>query len=237
MRFLDYLDLDFPVEGLVTGSFPMVGSTKSLTGGGPISVSRAVIWGQEIPLVTGRVLFSPGRFELADVRAEFGGGVVGGSGAFNIDARTFEARFAGDAIALPAITALKDYSERVSGKLSFQVAGSGKIDRPDLTVTASLAEATLFGHRVPDGSEPRLDAKIVSGELTGSVAVPDRWSLTAQGNLFDPGSRISVALDARDLAALLLFTPLEVGRGAEARSRPASSPALEEGEFVSGSSR
>ena len=94
-RFLDYLDLDFPVEGLVTGAFPIVGSTKSLTGGGPISVSQAVIWGQQFPLVTGRVLFSPGRFELADVRAEIGGGMVGGSGGVNIDAKTFEARFAG----------------------------------------------------------------------------------------------------------------------------------------------
>jgi translocation-and-assembly-module (TAM) inner membrane subunit TamB-like protein len=235
-RFLEYLDLDFPVEGLVTGSFPIAGSTKSLTGGGPISVSQAVIWGQHVPLVTGRVLFSPGKFELADVRAEFGGGVVGGSGALDIDGKTFVARFAGDAIALPAITALKDYSDRVSGKLSFQVAGSGKIDRPDLTVTATLAEATLFGHRVPDGAEPRLEAKIVSGELTGAVAVPNRWSLSAQGNLFDPGSKISVALDARDLAALLLFTPLEVapGRGGALAVRGVLTLPSKEGEFLSG---
>ena len=235
-RFLEYLALDFPVEGLVTGSFPIAGSTKSLTGGGPISVSDAVVWGQQVPLVTGRVLFSPGKFELADVRAELGGGVVGGAGALNIDDKTFVARFAGDAIALPAITALKDYSDRVSGKLSFQVEGSGKIDRPDLAATATLAEATLFGHRVPDGAEPRLEAKIVSGELTGAVAVPNRWSLSAQGNLFDPGSKISVALDARDLAALLLFTPLEVapGRGGALAVRGVLTLPSKAGEFLSG---
>jgi autotransporter translocation and assembly factor TamB len=235
-RFLDYLDLDYPVEGLVTGSFPIAGSQKSLTGGGPIRVSQAVIWGQRIPLVTGRVLFSPGKFELADVRAEIGGGMAGGSGALDIDDETFVARFAGDAIALPAITALRDYSDRVSGKLSFQVAGSGKIDRPDLTATATLAEATLFGHRVPDGAEPRLEAKIVSGDLTGSVSAPNRWSLSAQGNLFDPGSKISVALDARDLAALLLFTPLEVapGRGGALAVRGVLTLPSKAGEFVSG---
>lgn len=235
-RFLDYLDLDYPVEGLVTGSFPMTGSTKSLSGGGPISVSQAVLWGQRIPLVTGRVLFSPGRFGLADVRAEIGGGMVGGSGALQIDEKTFEARFAGDAISLPAITALSDYSDRVSGKLSFQVAGSGKIDRPDLTATATLADATLFGHRLPDGAEPRLEAKIVSGDLTGSVAVPNRWSLSAQGNLFDPGSKVSVALDARDLAALLLFTPLEVapGRGGALAVRGVLTLPSKTGEFLSG---
>jgi translocation-and-assembly-module (TAM) inner membrane subunit TamB-like protein len=235
-RFLDYLDLDFPVAGLVTGSFPIAGSTESLTGGGPIRVSRATLWGQQLEVVTGRVLFSPGRFELADVRTELGGGVIGGSGALDIDDKTFVARFAGDAVDLPAIAALKDYSDRVSGKLSFQVSGSGKIDRPDLTATASLAEATLFGHRVPEGAEPRLDAKIVSGELTGSVSVPNRWSVSAQGNVFDPGSRVSVALDARDLAALLLFTPLDVapGRGGALAVRGVLTLPSKAGEFVSG---
>jgi hypothetical protein len=235
-RFLDYLDLDFPVEGLVTGSFPIVGSTKSLSGGGPITVARADIWGQRIALVTGRVLFSPGRFELADVRAEIGGGMVGGSGSLTIEEKTFEARFAGDAIPLEAISALTDYSDRVSGKLSFQVSGSGKIERPDLTATATLADATLFGHRLPDGAEPRLEAKIVSGELTGSVAVPNRWNLSAEGNLFEPGSNVSVALDARDLAALLLFTPFELapGRGGSLAVRGVLTLPAKEGEFVSG---
>jgi len=235
-RFLDYLDLDYPVEGFVSGSFPIAGSTKSLTGGGPIRVSQAVIWGQQLPLVTGRVLFSPGRFELADVRAELDGGMVGGSGALDIDAKTFEARFAGDAIPLPAVTALKDYSERVTGKLSFQVAGSGKIDRPDLTAAATLADATIFGHKVPDGAEPRLEAKVVSGDLTGSVAVPGRWTLTADGNVFEAGSKVSVALDARDLASLLLFTPLEVapGRGGALAVRGVLTLPSKAGEFLSG---
>jgi hypothetical protein len=235
-RFLEYLDLDFPVEGLVTGSFPIAGSTKSLTGGGRIGVSQAVLWGQQVPLVTGEVRFSPGKFELADVQAEFGGGMVRGGGALEIDDKTFVARFAGDDVALPAITALKDYSDRVSGKLSFQVAGSGKIDRPDMTATATLADATLFGHKVPDGAQPRLEARIVSGDLTGSVSVPNRWSLSAQGNLFDPGSKISVALDARDLAALLLFTPLEVapGRGGALAVRGVLTLPSKAGELLSG---
>jgi len=212
-RLLDYLDLDFPVEGLVSGSFPVTGSPEALTGGGPVTLRQATIWDQKVPLVTGRVLFTPGRFELSDVRAELAGGAVGGSGAISLDDRTFEAQFAGDAVPIETITALSEVSEKVSGKLSFQVSGSGSIDRPDLTATATLADATLFGHKVPEGGEPRLEAKIVRGHLEGSVGVPERWTIAASGNLFEPGARVEVTLDAKDLAALLLFTPFELAPG------------------------
>jgi TamB, inner membrane protein subunit of TAM complex len=235
-RLLEYLDFDYPVSGFVTGSFPIAGSTSSLTGGGPISLRDASVWGQKIPLVTGSVRFSPGRFELTDVRAELGGGMVGGSGAIQIQEKTFEARFAGDAIPLESITALSDASKDITGKLSFQVSSSGEIERPDLTATATLADATIFGHPIPDANEPRLDVRLVRGELAGSVAVPDRWSLTAAGNLFEPGSRVTVNLAAPDLAALLLFTPLELqpGRGGALALRGELTLPATEKDFLSG---
>lgn len=235
-RLLQYLEFDYPVEGAVSGSFPIAGSTAALSGGGPITLQRAVIWGQKVPVVTGRVLFSPGRFELVDVRAELSGGMVGGSGAIQIKEKTFEARFAGDAIPLEAITALSDVSKDISGRLSFQVSGSGEIDRPNLTATATLANTTLFGHRIPEENDPRLDLRMVRGELTGSVTVADRWSVNAQGNLYEPGSRVAVNLDARDLAALLLFTPLELepGRGGSLAVRGELRLPATEKEFLSG---
>jgi TamB, inner membrane protein subunit of TAM complex len=235
-RLLDYLDLDYPVEGRVSGSFPIAGSPSALSGGGPISLKDAVIWGQKIPLVTGRVQFSPGRFELAEVRAELGGGMIGGSGAIQMEAKTFEAHFAGDAIPLETITALSDGAKDVTGKLSFQVSGSGEIARPNLTVTATLAEATIFGHRIPDAQEPRLDAEVVRGDLNGSLTVADRWNVKASGNLFEPGSRVKFELAAKDLAALLLFTPLEVepGRGGALAVRGELTLPATEKDFLTG---
>ena len=214
-RLLEYLDLDYPVEGRVSGSFPVVGNAAALSGGGPVTVRDAVIWGQRVPLVTGKLLFSPGTFQLDDVRAEIDGGVVAGSGSIALERKTFEARFAADGIPIGAVTALADVSEDVSGKLSFQVAGDGEIARPNLTATATLTDASLFGHELPEGSEPRLDVKMVRGALTGGISVPERWTLSAEGNLLEPGAKVNVSLDARDLAALLLFTPftLEPGRG------------------------
>jgi len=234
-RLLEYLDLDYPVEGLVSGSFPFVGSTASLSGGGPVTVRDAVIWGQRVPLITGRMLFSPGMFQLDDVRAEIDGGVVAGSGSIALERKTFEARFAADGIPIGAVTALSDVADEVSGKLSFQVAGEGSITRPNLTATATLSDASLFGHKLPEGSEPRLEVKMVEGELTGGVSVPERWTLSAQGNLFEPGAKVNVSLDARDLASLLLFTPftLEPGRGGALAVRGVLTLPASEKDFLS----
>ena len=235
-RLLEYLDLDYPVEGLVSGSFPVVGSAAALSGGGPVTVRDAVVWGQRVPLITGKLLFSPGVFRLDDVRAEIDGGVVAGSGSIALERKTFEARFAADRLPIGAVTALAEAAKDVSGNLSFQVAGSGEIARPNLTATATLSDASLFGHKLPEGSEPRLEVKMVEGALTGTVSVPERWTLSAQGNLLEPGATVNVSLDARDLASLLLFTPFtpEPGRGGALAVRGVLTLPADENDFLSG---
>ena len=39
-----------------------------------------------------------------------------------------------------------------------------------LTATATLADATIFGHRIPDAEEPRLDAQNVEEPGGGALA-------------------------------------------------------------------
>jgi translocation and assembly module TamB len=58
-----------------------------------------------------------------------------------------------------------------------------------------------------------MEAKLENGVLDGSVSVPDRWTLTASGDLFGDPARLAVALDARDLASVLLFTPVSLPPG------------------------
>lgn len=214
-RLLEYLDLRFPVEGRVTGAFPVEGTPEALTGGGPVELSDATVWGQKFSRLTGRVLFTPGRFALEDLRASIGTGMIGGRGALSIRERTFEARLAGDGIPIEAVNELRSASKDVAGKLSFTVSGGGSLDRPDLDVTANVTDATFFGHALPDGREPRLEAKVAAGVLDATATVPERWTVRAHGDLFGQPARIDVSLDAPDLNAFLLMTPfaLPSGRG------------------------
>ncbi|MEO8431953.1 MAG: translocation/assembly module TamB domain-containing protein [Acidobacteriota bacterium] len=212
-RLLEYLDFHYPVEARVTGSFPVAGTPEALTGGGPVELSDATLWGQKLAKITGRVVFTPGRFAVQDLRASLGAGVIGGSAAISMADKTFEARLAGDAIPMGDVEALSSASKNVTGNLSFEISGGGSLERPDLQVTGTIAKAKFFGHPVPEGSEPRVEIRMARGVLDGRVSVPNRWTLKADGDVFGKPARVNVSLDASDLNAFLLMTPLELSSG------------------------
>lgn len=213
-RLLQYLELDFPIEGKVSGSLKVAGDPPdAISGGGPMALSDASVWGQKLGQVSGRVRFDPGRFAMDDIRASIDGGTLTGSGSLAIRERTFQARLTGDAVPLESVDAVKQAVSGVTGKLSFELSGGGSLDHPDLTVTASLSDATFFGQALPAGLEPRLEARMSRGVLDASASVPQRWSLTARGDLFGTPARLDVSLDAPDLAAFLLLTPAALPAG------------------------
>jgi len=207
-RFLEYLDLDYPIEGRLTGSFPLTGSPPdTVSGGGVAALDDAVLWGQRVPRLTGRMGLTPGHFELDDIRAEIGGGMFGGRIAIAYKEKTFEARGAGDGLPLEALDSLAAATRDVTGRVSFELAGSGTFSRPDLKVSATMSEATFFGHAIPETMTPRLALTVTQGQVDGTVSVPERWTLTARGDAGATPIALDVALDAPDLAALMLFTP------------------------------
>lgn len=212
-RVLEYLDFQYPIDGLVSGSFPISGTADALTGGGAVSLTSATVWGQKVASLTGKILFTPGRVALEDVRGSVGSGAVGGSGWIGISDKTFEVKAAGDGIRLEEIDLAALDPKQAAGKLSFQLTGHGTIERPSLSISATLADARFFGHAVPDPDEPRLEAELNDGILDGSVAAPGRWTLTAKGDLFASAPALEVALDAPDLHSLLALTPLDLPSG------------------------
>jgi hypothetical protein len=207
-RILDYLDIDLPVDGRVTGQFPVSGDPPDrLSGGGAATLENAVLWGQSVPKLTGRAELTPGRFTLDDVRAEIGGGAVGGHGRSRTARRPSRC-------GPPATRSLSrrsppsaTSSDRVSGRLSFELSGSGAIDRPDVTLSASLSDAQLFGRAVPEARMPKLRAHLAGGRLEASAAAGDLWSLSATGDVAASPMEFHARLDAKDLAALMSLTP------------------------------
>lgn len=210
-RVLEYLGFHYPVEGRVSGSFPVEGTPEAMTGGGSITLRDAVLLGQKVPSAAGKLIFEPGRVAIEDLRASIGSGVVGGSGSIQISEKTFDAKLAGDGISLAAVDALAGTGKDVSGKLSFQLNGHGRIDRPSLHVSGVLQDAAFFGHPLGAAREPRLEADVRDGVLDGSLTAPGHWTVTARGDLFAETTRLDVSVDAEDLGGLLALTPLDLG--------------------------
>jgi outer membrane protein insertion porin family len=244
-RFLEYLDLDYPITGRVTGSFPLVGSPPDgVSGGGEIILEDAVVWGQEVSRIAGRLVLEPRVLRFEDVRANLGPGMLGGHAVLAYRDRTFELRVAGDGIRLSDIEAVRDVSKDISARLSFELEGSGPFDRPDFTASASLSKAAFFGHEIPAALEPRLAVRVVRGQLDGSVGVAGHWSVAVRGGVAELPARLDVAIEARDLPALLLLTPAELppGDGASIAARgsvtiPGAAGEAPSGEFVVAAAR
>ncbi len=207
-RMLDYLDLHYPIEGRLTGSFPLVGSPPdAVSGSGAAALDDAVLWGQKVPRLTGRMALTPGHFSLDDIRAELGGGGLGGRIAIAFKEKTFEARAAGDGVPIQSLEALGRFGEDISGRLSFEISGSGTFSRPDLTASATLSEATFFGHAIPEELSPRLALRVAHGVVDGTASVPGHATLAVKGDAGATPVVLDVSIDAPDLAALLRFTP------------------------------
>jgi hypothetical protein len=213
-RLLDYLDLEYPITGRLTGTFPLYGSPPDhVSGSGTMTLAEAEVWGQKFPLIVGRATLEPGRFELEEVRAELNGGTLGGRGVIAYKEKTFEVRLAGDAIPIQDLAAVRDASTDLSGRLTFQLTGSGEIERPDLTVTAALSETVFHGRSLPPELSPRLEAKLSKGILSGTLSAPGKWTLTGSGEPFATPSRVQIELDANDVTAFLGLTPFSLPSG------------------------
>ena len=61
--------------------------------------------------------------------------------------------------------------------------------------------------------DPRLSVRVVHGDLEGELSVPERWTVSARGDLSATPPAFDVGVDVRDLAALLLFTPAAMPAG------------------------
>ena len=238
-RLLEYLDLDYPVEGRITGSFPIQGSTPDVTGGGVAALDDAVLWGQKVPRMTGRMVLEPGTFTIDDLRADIGGGMVGGRISIAYREKAFEARAAGDGVALESIAMLERFAKDVSGNVSFALAGSGSFSRPDFTASARLSQAAFYGHPIPEALSPRFDVRVTHGSVDARAEAPGKWTLTAKGDGSATPVELDVGVDARDLASLLLFTPAALPPGdggalaAHGRVRlPSKEGELPSGRFV-----
>ena len=214
-RFLDFLDLDYPITGRVTGSFPLRGNPPdAVSGEGMAVIENAVLWDQKVDRVTGRLGLTPGHVSFEDVRVELEGGAAGGRASLAYKEKTFEVRAAGDGIALSSIQSVHELSKEIQGRLSFDVSGSGSLEKPNLTLSATLANATFFGHPIPAGAEPALALRMTAGVVDGKITVPQKLTVAARGDVSATPASLDVEADVADLSTLLLFTPLALPEGA-----------------------
>ena len=206
-RLLKFLAIDLPVTGQVTGTLPVAGSREALTGEGDLTLEKAVLYGQPVDRLTGRLALSPGRAAISGLRGQIGDSLFGGEGAFGFAGRTFSFRVSADNLPFSRIAAVPA-SEDLAGEVSFHASGSGSIDHPRLAATLSTRRLRVFGRAVPDALAPAATVTIEGGRLAVDAGAKGRWSVTARGSVEEGSARrIEVAVSVADVPAFSAVVP------------------------------
>jgi hypothetical protein len=217
---LKFLDLDYPVTGRVTGSLPIAGTGKAVTGAGDLLMENAVVYGQPIDRMTTRAVFTPGSMALQNVRGQIGEAVFGGEAEYSFAASRYRFRLAGDHMPVSRVPALAAVSPSLSGLLSFHAQGEGTVERPQVSVSVQLSGATFIGRPLADDRAPALEARIENGVLTLRGGVEGRWSIEAHGPVETGSEGVSFSVSVPDLAALAaLFPSAPANLGGELEAR------------------
>ena len=176
----------------MTGTFPLSGDMPNGVSGADRRARRRGPLGTE-----GRAAYGPGGADAREasrsttIRADVDGGMIGGRGSIAYREKTFEVRAAGRRhSARGDCRRCHDADVPTSAARSrSRSAGRAASTGPTSTASATLTDATFFGHAIPAAKEPKLSAKVSHGELDGTVSVPEGLDPDARGEPFAPPAR------------------------------------------------
>ncbi len=178
-RVLKFLDIDLPITGAGTGRLPLDGVTPALSGRIPLVLTEASLWGQKLDRLEGVLAFEKNRIAIENVTARLADGTASGSGFYRYADRAYELDLDVRAIPVGRLDAAGGLA--LTGTLSGRVKGSGTVDKPNLAISARIAEAAWSGSPVErPGTDLELEVTADRGAFTLLARAPEAAEITLQ---------------------------------------------------------
>ncbi len=210
-RVLKFLDLDLPITGAGTGRLPLDGVTPGMSGRIPLVLTEASVWGQKLERLEGVLAFEKDRIVIENMTARLADGTASGGGFYRYADRAYGLDL--DVRAIPVARLDAAGGLPFTGSLSGQVKGSGTVDKPNLDISARIADAAWNGSPLErPGTELELRVTADHGAFTLLARAPDAAEITLAPDATTEGrwrGRIEVS-------SLAPFAPL-IGLPEEAR--------------------
>ncbi len=176
-RVLKFLDLDLPISGAGTGRLPLDGVTPALSGRIPLVLTGASLWGQKLDRLEGVLAFEKDRIVIENATARLADGTASGGGFYRYADRAYGLDL--DVRAIPVARLDAAGGLPFTGVLSGQVKGSGTVDKPNLDVSARVADAAWSGSPLErPGTELELRVTADRGAFTLLARAPEAAEIT-----------------------------------------------------------
>jgi translocation and assembly module TamB len=198
-----------PVTGIVSFDVHGAGTVKNLNGGGTITLTDGVAYGEGYQTLAADVTVQGQQIEASKVLVQAHGLTVTGSGGYNLTSKHISAQLAGNNLLLSKFDTIRKASPNADGLLSFSADANGTMEEPNLHAKIDLANVTVEGKPLGE-----LQATATS---TGSTVVYDVHStlvgaeVTANGQTSLQGdyqTQAKLTLSGMDIAnGIALFAP------------------------------
>jgi len=176
-RVMAFLDFDLPITGAATGRLPLDGVTPVLSGRIPLVLTEASLWGQKLDRLEGVLAFEKDRIVIENATARLADGTSSGGGFYRYADRAYGLDLDVRAVPIARLDAAGGLA--LTGVLSGQVKGSGTVDKPNLDVSARVADAAWSGSPLGRaGTEVEVRAKADRGAFTFFVHAPEAAEIT-----------------------------------------------------------
>ena len=124
---------NFPIRGLVQGSFNASGTRQDPSGSGTITLSDGALYDEPFDRLDAQLRLEGGGIWTADpIRLQKSGGSVQGKVWFDAPKEQFRFELSGSAIALASVRSLQRERLRLAGTAEGTLAGDGSLERPQL---------------------------------------------------------------------------------------------------------
>ena len=178
---------NYPVSGTVNFSLQASGTQSDAHGRGQLSLMGGEAYGHPIKRVTSDIVLANHEAQFANIHVEVLGGVVAGSGAYNLTNHQVRSDLRGDNLDLEQISELQTVPVQERGTANFTLKTSGSLDQPVIDGHLEIANLTVNDEFTGGGLV--LDA-VTRGDklqLTGRSKFPHA-SVTLDGTVDEKGN-------------------------------------------------
>jgi translocation and assembly module TamB len=224
---------NIPVTGTVNLNVHAAGTIHDLTGGGNITLTNGVAYGENYQQVAVDLNAQGPQINATSLLVQAHNMSVTGSGGYNLNSKTISAQLSGNNIVLSKLDTVRKANPNADGTLSFHVTANGTTTQPNLQANFTLANVTVEGKAL---GQLQATAHSTGSDVfyqLHSTLIGAQVDATGQTSLVgDYQTQARLTLSGLDLSnAMALFSPDSTFKGSSkiagaiTVSGPAAKPA------------
>jgi translocation and assembly module TamB len=145
---LPFTGRSLPLSGTINAQVQVNGAINTLGGSGWVELDKGSVYGEPISRIRAQGTMANQVVKLASLTVNEAAGNVAATGSFDIKTRQFQIDTHGSGIDVSKIGWLSRAGVEATGKLGFQVTGSGTVEDPRVDARATLTSLMLGGEPV-----------------------------------------------------------------------------------------